>query len=93
MKSPIIAALISLSVTFLGGLATAQDLGAIVLPSPQTHGGKPLMEALSLRSTSRAFASDPLPLQTLSDLLWAAWGINTTGQRFSYGPFCCKAEY
>lgn len=55
----------------LGGLATAQELAPIVLLAPQMHGGKPLMEALALRSTSRAFASDPLPIQTLSNLLWA----------------------
>jgi len=35
-----------------------------------------LMKALKLRASSRAFAPDPLPLQTLSNLLWAAWGIN-----------------
>jgi nitroreductase len=41
------------------------------------------MEALALRSTSRSFASDELPAQTLSNLLWAAWGINrpTEGKR------------
>jgi nitroreductase len=36
----------------------------------------PLMQALKLRATARAFAPDPLPLQTLADLLWAASGIN-----------------
>jgi len=30
----------------------------------------------ALRSTSRAFATDELPAQTLSNLLWPAWGIN-----------------
>ena len=34
------------------------------------------MKALGLRASSRAFAPDPLPPQTLSNLLWAAWGIN-----------------
>jgi len=34
------------------------------------------MQALKLRATARAFAPDPLPEQTLSNLLWAAWGIN-----------------
>lgn len=48
----------------------------IALPAPQTEGGKPLMQALALRATSRAFAKDPLPRQTLANLLWAAWGIN-----------------
>ena len=34
------------------------------------------MQALKLRASARAFAPDPLPPQTLSNLLWAAWGIN-----------------
>jgi nitroreductase len=38
-----------------------------------------LMKALSLRSTSRAFAPDPIPDSLLSSLLWAAWGINRPG--------------
>ncbi|HXW63498.1 MAG TPA: SagB/ThcOx family dehydrogenase [Burkholderiaceae bacterium] len=57
-------------------LVSSQELKPISLPTPVMQGGKPLMEALALRSTSRAFASDALPLQTLSNLLWAADGIN-----------------
>jgi SagB-type dehydrogenase family enzyme len=34
------------------------------------------MKALAARQTSRAFRSDTLPVQTLSDLLWAAFGVN-----------------
>jgi nitroreductase len=56
--------------------AGAEALKPVNLPPPRTDGGKPLMQALKLRATSRAFAPDPIPLQTLSDLLWAAWGIN-----------------
>jgi nitroreductase len=54
----------------------AQDLSPVSLPAPQMDGGKPLMQALKLRATARAFAPDPLPPQTLANLLWAAWGIN-----------------
>jgi len=54
----------------------AGEPAPITLPLPQTDGGKPLMQALGLRATSRAFAPDPIPAQTLSNLLWAAWGIN-----------------
>jgi nitroreductase len=39
-------------------------------------GGMPLMQALAQRQTTRAFADKPLPLQTLSNLLWAAFGVN-----------------
>jgi SagB-type dehydrogenase family enzyme len=46
------------------------------LPPPQTSGGKPLMQALKERKTIREFRHDALPLQTLSNLLWAGFGIN-----------------
>lgn len=48
----------------------------IPLPPPTVEGGKPLMEALKARKTSRDFSDDTLDRQTLGDLLWAAWGIN-----------------
>ena len=54
----------------------AQELKPIQLPKPQVSGGMPLMQALALRQTTRAFQDKPLPLQTLSNLLWAAFGVN-----------------
>lgn len=48
----------------------------IVLPEPETDGGKPLMQALSERRTLRSYSPEALPRQTLSNLLWAAFGIN-----------------
>ena len=54
----------------------AQDTNSIQLPAPQTDGGKPLMQALKERHTSRSFANKKLPPQLLSDLLWAAFGVN-----------------
>jgi len=56
--------------------AAAQTSPALQLPPPLKEGGMPLMQALAERHTSREFASDPLPLQTLSNLLWAAFGVN-----------------
>jgi nitroreductase len=70
------AALVLLTGLALAPTAVAQELQAVPLPAPRTDGGKPLMEALKLRATSRAFAPDPLPPQTLANLLWAADGIN-----------------
>jgi len=67
-------------ITVLVPVAVAEDLKPVQLPPPRTDGGKPLMLALKQRATSRAFAPDPLPLQTLADLLWAAWGINRPGE-------------
>jgi SagB-type dehydrogenase family enzyme len=57
-------------------ISLAQDLKPIQLPPPQTEIGKPLMQALKLRESSRNFNTKPLPLQELSNLLWAADGIN-----------------
>ena len=57
-------------------IANAQASGAIALPPPRQEGGMPLMSALKLRHSTREYSSRPLPRQTLSDLLWAAFGIN-----------------
>lgn len=48
----------------------------LTLPPPQTEGGAPLMQALRLRQSQRAFSPLPLAQQVLADLLWAAAGIN-----------------
>jgi nitroreductase len=48
----------------------------VQLPSPRMEGGKPLMQALKERMTARAFGEGNLPPQTLSNLLWAAFGVN-----------------
>jgi SagB-type dehydrogenase family enzyme len=68
----IAATILFTSSTFL----TARELVSIKLPSPQTDIGKPLMQTLKARQTTREFSPKPLPLQELSNLLWAAWGIN-----------------
>jgi SagB-type dehydrogenase family enzyme len=61
----------------------AQELKSIALPQPQIEIGKPLMQSLLLRHSSRSFDSKQLPLQEISNLLWAAYGINRpeTGHR------------
>lgn len=48
----------------------------IKLPAPQKEIGKPLMQALNLRQSSRSYSTKEIPLQDLSNLLWAAFGIN-----------------
>lgn len=58
-------------------LISAQgELKPIKLPQPQTEGGRPLMQALKNRRSLRAFSSKKLSDQVLSNLLWAAFGIN-----------------
>ena len=57
------------------GLAIGETT-TMQLPPPKTSGGMPLMQALKLRHSTREYADRPLPPQVLSDLLWAAFGIN-----------------
>ena len=56
--------------------ASAKEQKAVTLPPPREEGGVPLMSALKLRRSTREYSGRPLPQQTLSDLLWAAFGIN-----------------
>lgn len=56
----------------------AQD---IKLPNPKTTGGKPFKDALMARQSSRSFLDKDLDQQTLSDLLWSAYGFNRADKR------------
>jgi hypothetical protein len=51
-------------------------LAPIALPKPETDGGKSVLAALKERRTNRNIRGDKLPPQMLSNLLWAAWGVN-----------------
>ncbi|NJD88215.1 MAG: SagB/ThcOx family dehydrogenase [Betaproteobacteria bacterium] len=46
------------------------------LPAPTREGGMPLMQALAQRRSTREFSTRKIPEQVLSDLLWAAYGVN-----------------
>lgn len=56
--------------------AVGESVAVISLPPPEKQGGLPLMDALAMRHSSREFSPEPLPLPLLSNLLWAAYGIN-----------------
>lgn len=55
----------------------------VALLPPRLGWDAPLMHALEARRSTRSFAPDPLDQRTLSDLLWAATGVNraAAGQR------------
>ncbi|MFI5023000.1 MAG: nitroreductase family protein [Alphaproteobacteria bacterium] len=57
-------------------VAVAQALEPLDLPPPRSEGGQPLITALKLRRSTREYSDRPLPAQLLSDLLWAAFGVN-----------------
>lgn len=65
--------LASISGILLCGNAFSED---ITLPAPDKTGGKPLMQALNERQSTRTFDDRALPLDVLSSLLWAAQGVN-----------------
>jgi SagB-type dehydrogenase family enzyme len=54
----------------------AEESKLIQLPKPQIDGGKPFMQVLKERKSAREFSSERIPLQVLSNLLWAASGVN-----------------
>jgi nitroreductase len=58
------------------GLAAAQELAAIALPAPRTDFGRSLGQTLRMRQSQRDFATRPLAVQVLSELLWSAYGVN-----------------
>ncbi len=57
-------------------LTSSQELKPIQLLKPQMDSGRPLMQVLQDRSSSREFSTEKLPLQVLSNMLWAAFGVN-----------------
>jgi SagB-type dehydrogenase family enzyme len=78
MKRLVVAALLLAGLILLPLLAVgqAQDLKTIKLSAPDKTRGLPVMEAFSLRASVREWSDKDLSLQDLSDLLWAADGIN-----------------
>ncbi len=70
---------LTIILTFLLNFAAFSQTKNTPLPQPVRTGGMPLMEALDKRCSTREFANRDIPEQTLSNLLWAAWGINREG--------------
>lgn len=70
------AALPALAALGLPDFGAAGELEPITLPKPEMDGGMSVLAALKDRKTVRNISPDPLPLQTLSNLLWAAFGVN-----------------
>jgi len=58
------------------------DLLPIPLPPPKLTPSRSLARALQRRQTNREIGDRKLSLQSLSNLLWAAWGVNR-----KQGPF------
>lgn len=73
LKKILISAVVAV---WFSSAAVAQELTPIKLLPPDTKGGKPLMQCLKDRRTDRSFSARKLPVEVLSNLLWAACGVN-----------------
>ncbi|MDD5505869.1 MAG: SagB/ThcOx family dehydrogenase [Candidatus Omnitrophica bacterium] len=62
------------------------ELKPVKLPEPRIQGGMPFMQALKERKSQREFSSRELPLEVISDMLWAASGINRTESAHRTAP-------
>ena len=78
--------------TLMLGLTSlqAQSLKAIKLNAPDKTRGASVMKALADRHSEREFANKKLSLQDLSDLMWAAIGINRAPVKFIFRCQHCQ---
>ncbi len=77
---------VTLFVILLSSILLAQELKPIQLSPPDTTGGKPLMQVLKERQSIRDFSADTLTIPILSNLLWAACGINRADEAKRTAP-------
>lgn len=75
----------------LGG-AYAQTLSPIQLKAPEKKAGLSVMETLANRHSTREFSNKNLTLQELSNLLWAANGINRPEKGMRTAPSAMNAQ-
>jgi SagB-type dehydrogenase family enzyme len=78
-------------VSIINGL-NAQDLKSKSLNPPDKSRGLSIMQAFSNRASATTWNSEELKLQDLSDLLWAANGINRPDQKKRTAPSAMNAQ-
>jgi len=77
----------------LSGISsTAQTTKTIALNPPDTNGGLPVMKALKHRASATKYDTATLKLQDLSDLLWAANGVNRPASGKRTAPSAINAQ-
>lgn len=78
LKKSFLTVAVMLIIVFFMSISWSEELSLIKLPPPNLNGGKTLMQSLQLRKSSRDFSAKKLPMEVLSNMLWAANGINRT---------------
>ena len=73
---PAITVTVGAGAGFSQQISESKGLQPISLPEPEKDGGMTVLASLRERKTTRSISSRELPLQTLSNLLWAAFGVN-----------------
>ena len=81
--------ILCIAMTMLTGCVTAQD---IQLPEPDKSAKMTLMEALQQRASSREFSDKEVSDAVLSQVLWAACGINRPGEKKITAPSAINAQ-
>lgn len=72
--------------------AKFESAEVIDLPQPQRTGGPPLLDALAARRSEREFSTESLPADVLSNLLWAAFGMNRVATGGRTAPSALNAQ-
>jgi hypothetical protein len=75
VKSVPSVVLLAASVDSMAG-SLGMELQPIVLPRPERDGGKSVLASLLERKTTRTISSKELPMQVVSNILWAGFGVN-----------------
>jgi nitroreductase len=71
-----VSAAAGLALSMASDVVFAEEPKAVQLLKPSADAGNPFLQLLWKRKSSREFSPEPLPVGILSNLLWAAFGIN-----------------
>jgi SagB-type dehydrogenase family enzyme len=89
MKLPMLCVFTALA---FAATSFSQELKPVHLNSPDTSRGLTLMQALSKRASVRSFSNLLLSTQDISDLLWAANGVNRPDKKLRTAPSAMNAQ-
>ncbi|UCG28151.1 MAG: SagB/ThcOx family dehydrogenase [Bacteroidales bacterium] len=84
--------LFSMALVLFAGFARAQELKPVKLDAPDKERGVALMKAFSQRASVREWSDQKLSIRDLSDLLWAANGVNRPDEAKRTAPSAMNAQ-